>query len=179
MVFQHLPASMRKSFWKSREVSEILFVMIARLIVDKGAARWKHQKRESVSWKWIKLHKKEKTVLWMARGNMQRRGIHSIPAGRESWQLDASTDERDAIQRQSVQRKEGGKSGRPGEVPPKAGDGEDEDYSAKDTRKEQFPKPAESWNKGKQRSKVKISKVKGWLCVLKATGRPRRLKTLG
>lgn len=57
--------------------------------------------------------------------------------------------ELDATQRQSVQRKEGGKSGHPGEFPPNAGDGEDEDYSAKDTRKEQFPKYAERWNKGK------------------------------
>lgn len=55
--------------------------------------------------------------------------------------------------RQGVQWEEGIKSGSPGEFPLKAGDGEDEDYSAKDMMQEQFPKYAESWNKGKYRSK--------------------------
>lgn len=76
------------------------------------------------------------------------------------------------IQRPSVQWEGGRKSGSPGEFPPKAGGGEDKDYSAKDMRKEQFPRYAESQKKTKYRSK-QSKNLTDWLHVLEATGRPR------
>lgn len=51
-----------------------------------------------------------------------------------------------------MQRDQGKQGRTPQEFSPKTGDGK-EDYSTKDMMKEQHPKYAEGWNKGKYRGK--------------------------